>query len=155
MNSYLDKHVIDDEEEVDGFRSHDKDVKATGWLVQTHTLKLTAELESSWRKPKVTENMVLIRVNTSAWLSHSSWTWTTYRWLWSPAWVWQCRRGWRWRCTQWTPQRPLGCTHPTRCCHKGTEGIYKEKSKVKSYDFYMCCVQRTCSLCGYNELILM
>ena len=53
MNSYLDKHVIDDEEEVNGLRGHDKDVKATGRLVETHTLKLTAELESSWKKHKV------------------------------------------------------------------------------------------------------
>ncbi len=50
MDSYLDKHVIDDEEEVDGFRGHDKDVKAAGRLVKTHTLKLTAELESSWKE---------------------------------------------------------------------------------------------------------
>lgn len=48
MNVYLDNHVIEDEEEVDGFRGHDKDVKATGGLVQTHILELSAELESSW-----------------------------------------------------------------------------------------------------------
>lgn len=56
MNSYLDKHVINYEEEVDGFRGHDKDVKTAGRLVKTHTLKLTAELESSWKK--VTDNMI-------------------------------------------------------------------------------------------------
>lgn len=47
IHPYLDNHVIEDEEEVDSFRGHDKDVKATGGLVQAHTLELTAELESS------------------------------------------------------------------------------------------------------------
>lgn len=48
MTLYLNHHVIEDEEEVDGFRGHDKDVKAAGRLVQTHILQLGAELESSW-----------------------------------------------------------------------------------------------------------
>lgn len=47
MSPYLDKHVIEDEEEVNGFRGHDKDVKAAGRLVKAHALKLTAKLESS------------------------------------------------------------------------------------------------------------
>lgn len=42
---YLDKHVIYNKEEVDGFGGHDKDVKTTGGLVKTNILKLTAELE--------------------------------------------------------------------------------------------------------------
>lgn len=64
--SYLDKHVIDDKKEVDGFRGHDKDVKAAGRLVKTHTLKLTAELESSWRK----HNIRLVKKKVSMQLSH-------------------------------------------------------------------------------------
>lgn len=47
VNIHLDKHVIYDKEEVDGFRGHDEDVKAAGRLVKTHTLKLAAELERS------------------------------------------------------------------------------------------------------------
>lgn len=49
LNSYLDNHVKEDEEEVDGFRGHDKDMKATGGLIQTHILELGAEMESSCR----------------------------------------------------------------------------------------------------------
>lgn len=52
MNIHLNKHVIDDKEEVDDFRCHDKDGKATGRLVKTHTLNLTAKLERSWKKYK-------------------------------------------------------------------------------------------------------
>ena len=35
---YLNNHVIKDEKEVDGFRSHDEDVKTTGRLVETNGL---------------------------------------------------------------------------------------------------------------------
>lgn len=46
-NTDLNKHVIDDKEEVDCLRGHDKDVEAAGGLVKTDTLMLTAELKSS------------------------------------------------------------------------------------------------------------
>lgn len=52
---HLNKHVIDDEKKVDDFRGHDKDVKATGRLVKTHSLKFTAELESSCWKDGMTD----------------------------------------------------------------------------------------------------
>ena len=57
---HLSKHVIDDKEKVDSLRGHDKDVEATGRLVKTNTLKLTAELESSWRRHPITNRIALI-----------------------------------------------------------------------------------------------
>jgi len=45
---YLNDHVIDDEEEVDDFRSHDEDMQPTGGLVEADGLQLTPELECSW-----------------------------------------------------------------------------------------------------------
>lgn len=51
-NIHLNKHVIYDEEEVDDFRRHDKDGKATVRLVKTHTLELAVKLEGSWKKSK-------------------------------------------------------------------------------------------------------
>ena len=35
---YLNNHVIKDKKEVDGFRSHDEDMKTTGRLVETNGL---------------------------------------------------------------------------------------------------------------------
>lgn len=85
VNIHLNKHVVNDKEEVDGFRGHDKDVKATGRLVKTHTLELAAVLERAWSKHSITGNMVLVTSGVNAQLSLSSLTWTTHLWLWSPA----------------------------------------------------------------------
>lgn len=48
MLMYLNEHIVDNEEKISNFRGHDEDVEATSWLVKTNTVKLTAELESSW-----------------------------------------------------------------------------------------------------------
>lgn len=85
------------------------------------------------RKHEATGNMIPSTFKVSGQLPHNSWTQTTYLWLWSPAWEWRYRRGWRWHCTQWILQRPLGCTRQTRCCHKGTEPIYKERQHDTLY----------------------
>lgn len=117
---YLDKHVVYNKEKVDGLGGHDKDVKAAGGLVKAHILKLTAELEGPWRTT-VQQFRCLCICHVAAKRG------LTYQCLRSQASGWQCRRGSRWRCTQWIPQRPLGCTHQTRCCQKGTEEFYKKK----------------------------
>lgn len=55
--THLNKHVIYDKEKVDSFRGHDKDVETTSRLVETHTLKLAAELERSWKKHCHSQNI--------------------------------------------------------------------------------------------------
>lgn len=47
---HLNKHVVNNEQKVNDFRGHDKDVEAPSGLVKTDTVKLAAELESAWIK---------------------------------------------------------------------------------------------------------
>lgn len=77
--THLNKHVIDDKQKVDNFRGHDKDVETTGRLVESHTLKLAAELECSWKKRSVTVGKLRMGP-PSCNLCISM----TYLWLWSP-----------------------------------------------------------------------
>lgn len=92
---YLYKHVVYDKEKVDGFRGHDKDVKATSGLVKTYILKLAAELERPWWTTGFVQpfrRLCISGIEVKCGL--------TYQWLRSRASGWQCRKGWRWRYTQ-------------------------------------------------------
>lgn len=46
-SAYLYEHVIQDKNDACDLSSHDKDVEAAGWLVQSHSLQIGDKLERS------------------------------------------------------------------------------------------------------------
>lgn len=113
----LHKHVVENEEEIDGLWCHNKYVKATSGLIKMDSLHLTTVLVYTCENNKITisptfDNMRIFQVYREE-MPHPL--------PWSQKWESQCRRGSHLHYKLWTPQRQPVYTRPARCCQKDTE----------------------------------
>lgn len=56
-SAYLYEHGIEDKNHVYDLSGHDKDVEATGWLVQPHSVQIAGQLERSYRTSRSGEKV--------------------------------------------------------------------------------------------------
>lgn len=115
----LHKHVVENEEEIDGLWCHNKYMKATSGLIKMDSLHLTTILKCTCKNNKISVNPDFENMRNS-WEFQKE---MPHLLLWSQIWESQCRRGWHLHYKLWTQQRPPVYTRPARCCQEDTEEV--------------------------------